>query len=133
MSHTKYTSFLLPPSSVVSAYGNNSKYIVSHTSRQHFKQVNMKSKQSSSKKAFLPYIPQQSSSSSNWRDDIDMVVNTSTSVPTTQDNVSSPHVQTGESNMSIPHSQNIDTSTMRSNIESIAISYSNNQPTDPNL
>ena len=62
-----------------------------------------------------------------------MVVNTSTSVPTTQDNVSSPHVQTGESNMSISHSQNIDTSTMRSNIESIAISYSNNQPTDPNL
>jgi len=64
----------------------------------------MKSKQPSLKKAFLPYPPQQPSSSSNWEDDIDMVVDTSTSVPTTQDNVSSPYVQTGGSNMSMSHS-----------------------------
>jgi len=121
MSHAKYTSFLLPLSSVVSTYRNNSEYIVSHISRQHFKQVNMKSKQSSSKKAFLPYLPQQSSFSNNWRDDIDMVVDISTSVPTIQDNVLLSHVQ------------GMSTSTMRSNIESTAISYGDNQPVDPNL
>jgi len=35
--------------------------------------------------------------------------------------------------MSIPYSQGMDTSTTRPNIESIAISYDNNEPADPNI
>ena len=75
-------SFFLPLFSMISAYRNNSKYIVYCTSRQYFKQVNMKSKQSSLKKAFLPYLPQQPSSSSNWGDNIDIAVDIPSSVPT---------------------------------------------------
>jgi len=63
----------------------------------------MKSKQSSLKKAFLPYLPQQPSFSSNWGDNIDMAVDTPTSISTTQDNMSSPYVQSGGSNISISH------------------------------
>ena len=140
---------------MVSTHRNKSENIVSLTSSQHFEQVNMKSKQSNSRKGFLPYSQQQSASSSNWGDKVDIAiaVDMPTSAPTAQNNVSSPcvqtggsnmsmpcqdnvsssHVQTGGSNVSMPHGQGMGTSTMRPNIVSTAIPYGDNQPVDPNL
>ena len=104
----------------------------------------MKSKQSNSKKFFVPY-PQQSGPPRNWGDetDIDMAVDTPASAPVADEssprvqtgglNVSTPHVQTGGSNVSMPRGQGMGTSTTRPNIESTAIPYGDNQPADPNL
>ena len=74
-----------------------------------------------------------------------MVVDTSTSVPIAQVNMSLPYVQTGGSNVSMSYiqiggnnvsmsyGQGMSTSTTRPNIKSTAIPYGDNQLTDPNL
>jgi len=84
-------------------------------------------------------------SSINWKDktDIDITVNIPTNalvadvlllhIQTGGNNILIPHVQTEESNLSMSYSQDINTSTMIPDIESIAISYGDNQPADPNL
>ena len=50
-----------------------------------------------------------------------------------EENISVPYVQTEENYILIPHSQDIDIFSIGSNLESIAISYSDNQFTDSDL
>ena len=92
----------------------------------------MKSKQTSSKKLFVPYnnpfsnLGEPVNNSMDWSADTPIQTASPLHVPPAGEHVPSPHV-------SLPQGIGADNSTNNSNVKTTVLNYGNNQPTDLSL